>query len=50
MMEYLNEVGARLPKVNPNYDPAVYQKDNLGNQRVLWGPFAGQRPLEDDEK
>ncbi len=50
LMNYLHAVGARLPKLNPNYDPAVYQADKDYPKRAAWGPFAGTRPLEDDER
>ncbi len=50
MMRYLKEVGARLPKENPKYDPSVYKKDKEYNIRVQWGPFVKQRPLEEDER
>jgi arylsulfatase A len=50
MMNYLNQVGARIPRENPNYDPNAYKNANEYDQRVLWGPFTGSRPLEDDEK
>lgn len=50
MMGYFKEVGARIPKPNPDYDPAVYRDDKGYTKRVLWGPFEGERPLEDDEK
>ncbi|VGO23520.1 sulfatase [Pontiella sulfatireligans] len=49
MMDYLKEVGARFPKENSNYDPAAYKKDKNTDKRLLWGPFEGQRPLEQDE-
>jgi len=49
MMRYLKAVGARFPKPNPNYDPAAYQKDKKTKQRLQWGPFQGQRTLDDDE-
>lgn len=50
MMKYLNEVGARIPLYpNPDYDPAVYQDAKEYPKRVLWGPFEGERELEDDE-
>jgi len=50
MMRYFKQVGARLPKINPNYDPAVYQKDDKCRvRRMKWGPFTGERPLEEDE-
>ncbi|TWU58885.1 Arylsulfatase [Rubripirellula tenax] len=50
MMSYFNEVGARIPKPNPDYDHAVYKDDKEYAERVMWGPFEGERPLEDDEK
>jgi arylsulfatase A len=50
MMTYLNKVGARLPKNNPNYNPAVYQQAKEYDKRVMWGPFEGVRPVEEDER
>jgi arylsulfatase A len=50
MTGYLGEVGARIPKVNPNYDAAHYQSLKDYKERKLWGPFEGTRELEDDEK
>lgn len=50
MMQYFDKVDARLPKKNPDYDPGAYRKAKEYEQRVQWGPFAGTRPLEDDEK
>ena len=50
MMRYFKQVGARIPKMNPDYDPDVYKKDKEYEKRVMWGPFEGQRPLEEDEK
>ncbi|MEX0983081.1 MAG: sulfatase [Bacteroidales bacterium] len=50
MMQYLEEVDARMPKENPDYDPRVYKKANEFDMRVQWGPFRGERPLEEDEK
>ena len=49
MMSYFKEVGARMPKMNPEADPAVYKAQKEYEQRVQWGPFAGRRALEDDE-
>ena len=49
MMRYLEEVGARFPKVNPDYDPEVYKMDRKTKERIQWGPFEGQRTLDDDE-
>lgn len=49
MMSYLESVNARIPKTNPNFDPAVYQKSKEYPIRMKWGPFEGQRTLGDDE-
>ena len=49
MMSYFERVGARIPKMNPDYDPDVYNKANRNTDRVIWGPFKGERPLEADE-
>ena len=49
MMHYLEEVGARFPKVNPEYDPDVYRENKDFRKRNMWGPFEGRRALEDDE-
>ena len=50
MMNYLDQVEARIPKENPDYDPAVYEAASEYDIRVQWGPFSGERPLEDDER
>jgi len=50
MMQYFKEVGARLPKQNPNYDPAVYKEAKEYETRLTWGPFKGVRPLDEDER
>jgi arylsulfatase A-like enzyme len=50
MMRYFDAVGARLPKENPDYDPVVYEDAKEYEQRMAWGPFAGERPLDEDEK
>lgn len=50
MMRYFDKVGARIPKRNPNYDPTVYRNAKEYEKRIQWGPFAGSRPLEEDEK
>ncbi|MGB0372287.1 MAG: sulfatase-like hydrolase/transferase [Opitutales bacterium] len=49
MMTYLNDVGAKFPKPNPDYDPEVYKNGKSYKKQILWGPFEGQRPLEEDE-
>ncbi len=49
MRRYLEEVGARFPKVNPEYDPAVYREHKDFERRTMWGPFEGRRALEHDE-
>jgi len=50
MMRYLEQVGARLPKVNPDYDPKHYKQIKKYEQRMVWGPFEGRRALDDDEQ
>lgn len=50
MMCYLRQVGARIPKRNPGYDPEIHKKDKNHVKRVSWGPFEGRRALEEDEK
>jgi hypothetical protein len=50
MMNYFEKVGARIPKRNPNYDSAVYEKSKEYEKRIQWGPFAGSRQLDEDEK
>ena len=49
MMRYLENVQARFPKVNPDYDPRVYMEHKDFDERATWGPFEGQRTLDDDE-
>jgi arylsulfatase A-like enzyme len=49
MMRYFNEVGARLPKGNSHFEEEVYKQADRYETRVKWGPFKGERPLEDDE-
>lgn len=49
MMRYFKEVGARLPKSNPNYDAASYQQMKEYKMRKAWGPFEGSRELGSDE-
>lgn len=50
LMRYFKQVGARIPKVNPDYDPEFYKKTKEYEKRVAWGPFEGRRALDDDEK
>ncbi|QEG02405.1 Arylsulfatase precursor [Stieleria maiorica] len=50
MMQYFDEVGARIPKRNPDYDPATYKGSKEYSARVQWGPFTGSRQLEADER
>ena len=49
MMGFFKEVDARIPKVNPNYNPEEYRKDRKTRERIKWGPFKGDRELESDE-
>ncbi len=50
MMDYFKKVGARIPKRNSKYDPAVYRESKECEKRIQWGPFVGSRQLEADEK
>jgi arylsulfatase A-like enzyme len=49
MMTYFERVGARIPKLNPDFDASAYQQDKDYQERKLWGAFTGSRLLEDDE-
>jgi arylsulfatase A len=49
MMTYLQDVDARFPKKNPDYDPEVYKQHKNYEKYMKWGPFEGKRPLEEDE-
>ena len=50
MMRYFEEVGARIPKQNPEFDRDFYQAQKEYPERVKWGPFAGRRKLNEDEQ
>ncbi len=50
MMTYLKEVGGRIPKANPNFDPEKYRAAKNYWDRLDWGPFKGNRQLDDDER
>tara|TARA_R110002096_G_scaffold74283_18_gene176134 strand:- start:7027 stop:8592 length:1566 start_codon:yes stop_codon:yes gene_type:complete len=50
MMLYFEQVEARLPKVNPEYDSEFYQQTKEYEARVNWGPFEGERVLDEDEQ
>jgi len=49
MMRYFDQVGARIPKQNPDYDSATYKQNDSYGQRMTWGPFKDERSLDDDE-
>ncbi|MEM7391136.1 MAG: sulfatase/phosphatase domain-containing protein, partial [Verrucomicrobiota bacterium] len=49
MMGYFYRVGARIPKINPDYDPAEYRKRKDYDKLMQWGAFEDKRPLEADE-
>jgi len=49
MMEYLESVGARMPKKNPDFDEAAYKASENYEKIKAYGPFAGSRPLAEDE-
>jgi hypothetical protein len=50
MMHYFEQVDARIPKENPDYDQDVYTTARGNEIREKWGPFKGERPLEEDEQ
>lgn len=50
MTSYFEQVGARIPKVNPDYDAEVYKQAKEYGERAAWGAFGGSRRLEEDEK
>ena len=49
MMRYLKAVDARIPKVNPDFDPEAYKKMEAYEKRLPYGPFKERRPAGDDE-
>jgi arylsulfatase A-like enzyme len=51
LFNYLVQVGARFPKVNPDFDMDLYKQESKTNrERLKWGPFEGKRELDEDEK
>ncbi len=48
MMAYFKQVNARIPKLNPDYDANIYAQSKEYEKRTSWGPFAGQRRLDED--
>ncbi len=50
MMRYFEMVGARIPTVNPDYDPQHYKETKEYETRMRWGPFEGRRQLDNDEQ
>ena len=50
MMSYFKEVGARIPKKNPDFKPGNFEQSKQYQDIKSYGPFAGSRPLADDEK
>jgi arylsulfatase A-like enzyme len=49
MMRYFKQVDARIPKLNPEADEAVYKQAKEYGIRQKWGPFTGTRSREEDE-
>lgn len=43
MMAYFEEVGARIPKLNPNYDPETFKGSKDYAKHTEWAPFEGNR-------
>ena len=50
MMSYFEQVGARIPKLNPDAHLKVYEQDKDYRKRKDGGAFKGRRPLEEDER
>ena len=53
MFRYLGEVGARIPKQNPNFDKEAeiaYRASDEYRKKEPYGPFAGKRALSEDER
>jgi hypothetical protein len=50
MMRNLEDVGARIPKPNPDHDPEVYRHDKGYSSRLKHGAFEGKRELDHDER
>jgi len=49
-MTYLQKVGARIPKPNPDFDQEAYSQAKEHDERLRWGAFNGTRKQEEDEK
>lgn len=49
MMRYFEEVEARIPKKNPDFDPESYRQTKEYEDRVKYGPFEDRRELAEDE-
>ena len=49
MMRYLKAVNARMPKVNPDFDPKTYKQMEAYEKRLPYGPFKGRRAADVDE-
>lgn len=54
MMRYLKQVGARIPKPNPDFDEEVKQaylaSEHYQKKVAPYTPFEGTRSLAEDEK
>jgi len=50
LMTYLQKVGARIPKPNPDFDQEAYSQAKEHDERLRWGAFTGTRKREEDEK
>ena len=53
MFRYFKDVGARIPKRNPEYDDkaeAVWHASDEYQKKAGYGPFGGKRTLEKDER
>ena len=50
LMTYLQDVGARIPKPNPDFDQEAYSQAKEHGERLRWGAFSGTRMLGEDER
>ena len=49
-MTYLQKVGARIPKPNPDCDLEAYSQAKEHGERLRWGAFTGTRKRGEYEK
>ncbi len=49
-MEQFNGIGTRISWPIGDNAQSAYKYEKAPGQRVLWGPFEGEHPLEEDEE